>query len=83
MQIEWQNKARKQLRKLGNRQVIERILSAIDVYAAGGPCDVITLTNHKYTHRMRVGDFRVLMTVDSAIEISWIEEVKKRDNRTY
>jgi mRNA-degrading endonuclease RelE of RelBE toxin-antitoxin system len=33
--------------------------------------------------RLRVGAYRVLMTVDTVIEVSWIEEVKKRDGRTY
>jgi len=83
MRIEWQNRARKQLKKIGSRRMIERILSAIDTYSAGGRSNVIALTNHKYTHRMRVGDVRVLMTVDSIMEISWIEQVRKRDDRTY
>lgn len=83
MQIEWQNKARKQLKKLGNPQAVGRILAAIEDYAAGKPCDIKALTDHEYTHRLRTGDYRVLMTVDSVIEISLIEEVKKRDERTY
>lgn len=83
MQIEWQNKARKQLKKLGNPQAVGRIMAAIEDYACGKPCDIKELVNHKYTHRLRVGDFRVLMTVDAVIEVSLIEEVKKRDERTY
>jgi mRNA-degrading endonuclease RelE of RelBE toxin-antitoxin system len=83
VQIEWHNKARKQLKKLNNPQAVRRILAAIEEIAAGGPCDVKTLTDQSYSHRLRVGDFRVFMTIDSIIEISWIEEVKKRDERTY
>ncbi|OGT88863.1 MAG: hypothetical protein A2286_10270 [Gammaproteobacteria bacterium RIFOXYA12_FULL_61_12] len=56
---------------------------AIEDYASGKPCDVLALVNHAYTHRLRVGDYRILMTVDTAIEISLIEEVKKCDERTY
>jgi mRNA-degrading endonuclease RelE of RelBE toxin-antitoxin system len=83
MRIEWRNKARKQLRKLGNPEVTRSILAAIEDFAAGKPCDVKALVNHAYSHRLRVGAFRVLMTVDTVIEVSWIEEVKKRDERTY
>lgn len=83
MQIEWQNRARKQLRKLGDRQTQERILAAIEDYAAGYRADVISLVDHDDTHRLRVGPYRVLMTVDQTIEVSIIEEVRKRDDRTY
>ncbi|KAA6184651.1 type II toxin-antitoxin system RelE/ParE family toxin [Thiohalocapsa marina] len=82
MQIEWRNKARKQLRNLRNTQADARILAAIDAFSAGEPCDVKPLVNHAYSHRLRVGEFRVLMTVDAVIEISWIDEAKKRDERT-
>jgi hypothetical protein len=39
--------------------------------------------NHADSHRLRVGAYCVLTTVDTVIEVSWIEEVKKRDERTY
>jgi len=83
MKIEWQNKARKQLRKLGNPAAAARILSAIEDYASGKPCDVKALVEHAFTHRLRVGDYRVLMTVSKTVEICLIEEVRKRDERTY
>ncbi|QVL50850.1 MAG: type II toxin-antitoxin system RelE/ParE family toxin [Thiocapsa sp.] len=83
MRIEWRNKARKQLKKLRNPQAVERILSAVEDFADGRPCDVKALINHAYSHRLRVGEFRVLMTVQSVVEICWVEEVKKRDERTY
>ena len=82
MHIEWRNKARKQLKRLRNPQAVWRILAAIEAFAAGEPCDVKALVNHAYSHRLRVGEFRVLMTVDAVVEIGWIEEVKKRDERT-
>lgn len=48
--------------------------------------NVKKLTNHKYDYRLRVGDYRVLFNVnENGIEIDEvsIEEVKKRDERTY
>ncbi len=44
---------------------------------------VIRLINHEYTHRLRVGDWRILFNVFEEISIAGIEEVKKRDERTY
>ncbi len=49
--------------------------------------DVKALKNHEYGYRLRVGDYRVLFnaTDDETIEINEIsvEEIKKRDERTY
>jgi len=39
------------------------------------------LVNHQYDYRLRVGTWRVFFT--EAFEIVQIEEVKKRDERTY
>ena len=64
VQIEWRNKARKQLKKLRNPLAIPRILTVIEDFAAGKACDVEALVDHADTHRLRVGDFRVLMTID-------------------
>ncbi len=83
MEIEWRNKARKQLRKLGNPQAVSRIVAAIEDFAEGRPCDIKALVDHIYTHRLRAGDYRILMSVDNTIEIALIEEVRKRDERTY
>ena len=84
MQIEWQNKARKQLKKLKNPQAISRILRGIDDLEKDKPTiDLLPLVNHQYTHRLRIGDYRVFLNIDEVIEIAFIEEVKKRDERTY
>jgi len=39
------------------------------------------LTNHAYSYRLRVGDFRVFFEFDGDVNIIDIEEVKKRDER--
>jgi mRNA-degrading endonuclease RelE of RelBE toxin-antitoxin system len=44
---------------------------------------VIALTNHTHGHRLRVGNYRVLFNVLATVEVINIEEVKKRDERTY
>lgn len=84
MRIEWQNKARKQLKKLKDRAIIKRILEGIDALEAERPnIDLKPLINHEYSHRLRVGNYRVFLNIDEIIEIAIVEEVKKRDERTY
>jgi mRNA-degrading endonuclease RelE of RelBE toxin-antitoxin system len=84
MIIKWKEKARKQIKKLKNYQAKERILATIDLYATGGLVDIIALTNHEYTHRIRVGDYRILINILSEeVQVTHIEEVKKRDDTTY
>ena len=48
-----------------------------------GKTNIKKLTNHQYDYRLRVGNYRVLFNVHECIEIISIEEVKKRDERTY
>ncbi|MBO4303835.1 MAG: type II toxin-antitoxin system RelE/ParE family toxin [Lentisphaeria bacterium] len=49
--------------------------------------DVRKLVNHEYGYRLRVGRYRVLFnaTADLMIEVNEItvEEIRKRDDRTY
>ena len=80
----WQPRAAKQLKKLGDRAAQTRILSATRKLSAfPGVANVKALTGHAYGYRLRVGDYRVLFNVFESIEVVSIEEVKKRDERTY
>lgn len=45
--------------------------------------NVKALTNHEYGYRLRVGNYRVFFDFDGAVRIVSIEEVRKRDERTY
>ena len=84
MEVVWQPKALKQLKKIADRSVQERILMATRGLLAFPACsNVKRLINHEYTHRLRVGDWRVLFNVFEEISIASIEEVKKRDESTY
>ncbi len=84
MEVIWQPKAVNQLKKIGDRLVQERILTASRGLADFPACpNVKRLTNHEYTHRLRVGDWRILFNVFEEISIASVEEVKKRDERTY
>jgi mRNA interferase RelE/StbE len=45
--------------------------------------NVKALTNHQFGYRLRVGQYRILFDVQSAVRIIEIQEVKKRDGSTY
>jgi mRNA interferase RelE/StbE len=84
MEVIWQPKATKQLKKIGDRTIQVRILMAARGIADFPACsNVKRLTDHAYTHRLRVGDWRILFNVYEEISIASIEEVKKRDENTY
>ncbi|SDH57286.1 type II toxin-antitoxin system RelE family toxin [Pseudomonas abietaniphila] len=81
--IAWTRKAVKQLLKLHTqhqvqiRDAITRLEQMPDVV------NVKNLVNHAYGYRLRVGDYRVLFDWDGGIKIVSIQEIKRRDERTY
>lgn len=45
--------------------------------------NVKKLTNSEYPYRLRIGDYRLFFTFDGVVKIVFVEEVKKRNERTY
>lgn len=82
--IDWRPKALRQLRKIdasASQQIRAGVSSElVDLSKAR---NVRALTNHEFGYRLRVGDYRVLFDFDSTARIVVIEEVRKRDERTY
>lgn len=79
--IIYQPKALRQLRRIPTQKLIrEKISKLVDMPNVQ---HVIKLQNHDYQCRLRVGDYRVFFNFDGKINIISIEEVKKRDERTY
>ena len=82
--IDWQPKALKQLRKIdasASKQIRTAVTAElVDLSTAR---NVKALTDHEYGYRLRVGKFRVFFEFDGAVSIVRIEEVRKRDERTY
>ena len=84
-EIRWKQKAAKQLRKI-QRQEAVTIVDKVDTLKAFPECgsaDIKPQVNHDYGYRLRVGRYRVLFDFDGEIKVISIEEVKKRDGRTY
>jgi len=83
-EIDWATKAYRQLHKIRNRKIREALYDAADTLRHWPDCrNIRSLTGHEYGYRMRVGDWRILFDVQDRIRIIMIQEVKKRDERTY
>lgn len=82
--INWQPKALRQLRKIG-AQAGSQIRSAVssELVDLSKARNVKALAQHAYGYRLRVGNYRVFFEFDGTVRIVTIEEVKKRDERTY
>jgi mRNA-degrading endonuclease RelE of RelBE toxin-antitoxin system len=81
--IHWTRKAVKQLLKLHSAhqiQVRDAVTALIGMPDIG---NVKALVGHNHAYRLRVGNYRVMFDRDGAIKVVSIQEVKKRDERTY
>ena len=82
--INWQPKALRQLRRIdahAGRQIREAVSTELlDLSTAR---NVKAHTGHAYGFRLRVGRYRVFFDFDGDVRIVSIEEVRKRDERTY
>lgn len=83
-QVNWHPKALRQLRKIEARAEKQiRVAVSSELVDLNTARNVKSLTNHEYGYRLRVGNFRVFFDYDGEIRVVSIEEVRKRDERTY
>lgn len=84
MKVIWQPKALKQLKKAGDRIIQERILAAArGLVTFPDVPNIKKLMDHEHGYRLRVGNWRILFNAFEEVSIVSIEEVKKRNERTY
>jgi mRNA interferase RelE/StbE len=82
--IFWQPRALRQMRKLGEPAIREiRAAVKLELSDLTQARNVGALVNHVYGFRLRVGPYRVFFDYDGAVHIVRIEEVRKRNERTY
>jgi mRNA-degrading endonuclease RelE of RelBE toxin-antitoxin system len=82
--IEWQPKAYRQLRKIKERDTLAAIKNAVLELAHWPDCrNIKAMANHASGYRLRVGNWRILFDVHDRIGIILIQEVEKRNERTY
>ena len=82
--IEWTRKAHKQLASIPHKD-LERIFEAVEKLVGFPDVPNVKSLVNRPEYRLRVGRYRVIFTVseDGAVTVILIEEVKKRDERTY
>ena len=84
-EFNWHNRARKRRLKKVVKYRME-IINSIEIltgFPKQFPINVKKLKNHQYDYRMRVGRYRILFNHKETVKVISIEEVKKRDERTY
>jgi len=81
--LHWSNKAYKQLRKLHSTDQVTVDDAVQTLRHMPHVRNVKALVKHAYGYRLRVGNYRVLFNWNRGIHIVSIEEVRKRDERTY
>jgi len=83
-QIEWSKRAYKQLKRMPVRVKTAVIHAVEQLPEPDGWRNVKSLTNYQYDYRLRVGRYRVFFDLkEGEIRVYFIQEVKKRDDRTY
>jgi mRNA interferase RelE/StbE len=79
--IVWRKKATRQLKKIKPDKTRTKILSAVNQLADFPDCPNVKRLKGQEQYRLRVGNWRIIFTED--LKILHIEEVKKRNERTY
>jgi len=81
--INWANKAKKQLRKIDQKDQVTILRAVKELEDFPKTKNVVALSKHEYGYRLRVGNYRVLFDADAKIKIINVCQVKKRDSQTY
>jgi mRNA-degrading endonuclease RelE of RelBE toxin-antitoxin system len=81
--IQWEKKALKQLKRIEKNERISISQSVKALKNRPTWRNVKSLKNQKYKYRLRVGRYRVFFDLEETVKIVKIEEVKKRNERTY
>lgn len=81
--IEWTRKALKQAAALDKAR-LPGIMRAVESLVGWPDCPNVKALKGREGYRLRVGRYRVLFAVhEGSVRIILVEEVKKRDERTY
>lgn len=82
--VQWTRNATKQASKLPQPERV-RIVDAVGQLADWPNCtlDIKPLQGHAHQYRLRVGRYRVLFDVETGVRVVRVEQVRKRDERTY
>ena len=79
--IRWKTKALRQLRKIRDSRILERIYDHVEDLKSFPECQNVKKLKDRNEYRLRVGSWRIIFT--ASLEIIEIQEVKIRDGHTY
>lgn len=79
--IRWKTKALRQLRKIRDSRIRERIYDHVEDLKSFPECQNVKKLKDRNEYRLRVGRWRIIFT--ASLEIIEIQEVKIRDGHTY
>jgi len=79
--IRWKTKALRQLRKIRDSRIRERIYDHVEDLKSFPECQNVKKLKDRNEYRLRVGSWRIIFT--ASLEIIEIQEVKIRDGHTY
>jgi len=80
-EIVWTKRALRQLRKIKSREDQRTIYAAVSALEDFPSCDNVKKIKTTGMYRLRAGRWRVIFT--ESLEVITIEEVKRRNERTY
>lgn len=73
----------KQLLKLHSQHQVQVRDAVTELQAMPDVNNVKALIHHECGYRLRVGHYRILFDWESTIKVVSVQEVRKRDERTY
>ena len=82
-EVQWSTRALRQVRKLPEAVRLQINEAVADLENMTDCQQVKALQNHRCGYRRRVGQYRILFDWDSIVHIVSIEEVRRRNERTY
>jgi len=80
--VEWATKSLRQLKRIDKNDQ-KTIVMAVRELKQWPNCKNVKSLKNRKGYRLRVGRYRVIFDVQNILKIVTIEEVKKRDERTY
>jgi mRNA-degrading endonuclease RelE of RelBE toxin-antitoxin system len=83
--VTWKNRARKQMKRIPKNYRVKILEddSRLKTFPDCQDLNIKALSNHDYEYRLRVARYKILFDNRKTLKIIEIQEVKKRDDRTY
>ena len=81
--IEWTNKSFRQFRKIKDKKLQQSLFEKITQLEHFPNCENVLKLKGRIGFRLRVQNWRIIFDIDDNLRIIEIQEVRKRNERTY